>query len=242
MKNIIASLIIAGLGTSLVNAQIFTIDPSVKNDNPDYSALTFSPTLTSPEWESAPDIAGDDWLMEGYAYDIIFLGEDAGFDASDLYFLGDPGGAEATSLAAFTDISSPPLMKGDYVTVTVSDNGDLVDDSYLFDFMLDSDEPHSEDFGFTNMGEFNLFYWANDVGDSGDVAPNGLYNTENYPNGYLVFSFEDLGTPNSDEDFNDLFFAINLNGTQVPEPSTYGIIGALALLGLVISRRFRNKA
>jgi len=224
----------------VANAQIFTVDPTIKNDKSEYASITYTPSFTSPEWESAPTIAWDDVLEEGYTYDVIFLGEGAGFDASDLYFVGDAGTTDET-YTVFSDISSPPLVKGDYVTVSVGDNWDAVADTYLFDFMLDSDEPHSNNYGLSDFGNFYLFDWSKDVGDNPAAkAPNGVYNTENYGAKYLVFAFEDLGTWDSDEDFNDLVFAINLNGTQVPEPSTYGIIGALALLGLVVSRRFRK--
>jgi hypothetical protein len=65
---------------------------------------------------------------------------------------------------------------------------------------------------------------------------------------YLM-SFEDWRTDRgSDNDRNDFMVAIqflNVNGgadtTPVPEPSTYGLIGAAALLGLVAVRRFKAK-
>jgi hypothetical protein len=64
---------------------------------------------------------------------------------------------------------------------------------------------------------------------------------------YLV-GFEDWKLNNgSDKDFNDAMFAFQFfkpDGTPftpVPEPSTYGLIGAVALLGLVAARRFKSK-
>lgn len=51
----------------------------------------------------------------------------------------------------------------------------------------------------------------------------------------------------SDKDFNDFMFAVQFfdkNGrpdNPVPEPSTYGLIGAAALVGLVAARRFMGK-
>jgi len=64
---------------------------------------------------------------------------------------------------------------------------------------------------------------------------------------YLV-SFEDWRLDHgSDGDLNDFMFAVQFfktDGTPftpVPEPSTYGLLGAMALVGLVAHRRFKAK-
>jgi hypothetical protein len=63
---------------------------------------------------------------------------------------------------------------------------------------------------------------------------------------YLV-GFEDVRPHAADGDHNDFMFAVQFfdsNGrpfSPVPEPSTYGLIGAVALLGLVARRRFSKK-
>jgi hypothetical protein len=65
---------------------------------------------------------------------------------------------------------------------------------------------------------------------------------------YLV-AFEDWRQDRgSDRDFSDLIVGVqffNANGlpfAPVPEPSTYGLIGAAALLGLIARRRFKKSA
>lgn len=63
---------------------------------------------------------------------------------------------------------------------------------------------------------------------------------------FTVLAFEDIrsGGAGRDSDFNDFLFAFrsgyDIPQGGVPEPSTYGLLGAAALLGLVGYRRFRK--
>lgn len=65
---------------------------------------------------------------------------------------------------------------------------------------------------------------------------------------YYIFAIDDRGaTPGSDRDYDDGIFFVRINtgpvdipNVPVPEPSTYGMIGAGALLALVAYRRFKG--
>ena len=64
---------------------------------------------------------------------------------------------------------------------------------------------------------------------------------------FTIMAFEDIREhgANRDNDFNDFIFAIRATydkpyGDPVPEPSTYGLIGAVALLALGGYRRFKK--
>ncbi len=67
---------------------------------------------------------------------------------------------------------------------------------------------------------------------------------ELYKQSWTVMGFEDIQTKlNSHIDYNDIGFAFRADyfvNTAVPEPSTYGLIGAVALLGLAGYRRYRK--
>jgi hypothetical protein len=63
-----------------------------------------------------------------------------------------------------------------------------------------------------------------------------------------LLGIEDLAAQQGpDWDYNDIVLALQFfdkNGTPltpVPESSTYGLIGAAGLLGLVLVRRFKSK-
>jgi hypothetical protein len=196
-------------------------------------------------------------VSEGGSIRIIFLGESAGW-------LNDFGitytGLPADGVSVFNNIQaaggSPNITWGDYVDVTLG-GGDI----NSFDFWLnasdsyDSSKPYPTPYG--------GYYTARFPGNSAPVVGAGNARWTQEPlmvNTYsdilgkdvnvstYLLSFEDWRLDRgADADFNDFMVAIQLydkNGnpfTPVPEPSTYGLIGAVALVGLMLRRRFSKK-
>lgn len=228
---------------SSLSAQIFV--SGLNDSNSSYSNLTYSepPAVadinTDPNWVIATDLAGSIYLEEGRSYDIIFLGEDAGFNQTDLYFIAGDGTTNYSQNLIFENIDNSSLSYGSYVTVSFLDvNGDgVIGGSFLFDFLLDSDEDQNITVSGATEGEFHLFNASAD-NPYDDGKGNAYANlTEQEP--YLIFSFEDLD--DNDYDYNDLFFAIKLTPVAaIPEPSTYGILGALLLLVTIARRRIKR--
>lgn len=191
----------------------------------------------------------------------IFVGESAGW-RNNFGYAYDGNASGANSYTLFGDVQAyagkPP------VTVTSGEYADIIlspGQANKFDFWLDA-------VGNKPTGEFGGVYDAIHQSNSHpNIAPgnvlwatsalevptwvqslnNGAGGWENVAT-YLV-GFEDwrLDSNQVDKDYNDFVFAIQLfdqNGTPftpVPEPSTYGLIGAAALLGLVARRRFASK-
>lgn len=144
-----------------------------------------------------------------------------------------------------------------YTLWSTIDNGDpLIGEQFVFqffgadgtiiDFWLNSDDT-------TSGGTYSVFYPGTSVpSNSGlpdfDYSARGkVFNVNDSftqtDRTVLVIAIEDWRT--FDADFTDMFFAIEIPRIgepqfPVPEPSTYGLIGAMLLLGLVAVRRARR--
>ncbi len=186
----------------------------------------------------------------------IFVGESAGWKNNFGYsYDGNPSSVQSFSL--FNNIQAPGNPANGTYTDIVLNAGQ----ASTFDFWLDAvgNQPGGEFGGvYTPIHETNStpyiapgnVVWATsaiEVPTWVQSLNNGAGGTEDVAT-YLV-GFEDwrLDSNQVDKDYNDFVFAIQLfdqNGTPftpVPEPSTYGLIGAAALLGLVARRRFASK-
>jgi hypothetical protein len=194
---------------------------------------------------------------DGGSVRIIFLGESAGW-LNDFGYTYNGNPQDLTkSYSLWNDIQSlPPSNIAFGQTATISLNKGQ---AAGFDLWLNG----SNSFGTTNStpgapgGYYTTFdptrgqaggnvnvYWSQDFISvrsyvDGTLA-NDIWNAT-----YLV-GYEDI-RGGGDQDFNDFMVALQFfraDGTPftpVPEPSTYGLIGAVALVGLIARRRFSKK-
>lgn len=183
--------------------------------------------------------------------EFAFLGETAGWWDDIGYRLNgvDYLLADGVQAAGFT----PNREFGDYAEWTL-DAGDTLD------FFVTGSGIKSQD-GLITTGSTGGKYYVFDKSLNspatatmqsyfGNLAP--LTNTravdadtELSDQAFSVMGFEDIRlTANSDWDYNDLLFAVRGGVLEadapVPEPSTYGLIGAAALLALAGYRRFKK--
>lgn len=194
---------------------------------------------------------------EGGTIRAIFLGESAGW-LNDFGYTRSGNPAGAGSYSVFNDIQSVSpanIFFGQYIDIKFAIGG-----AANFDFWLNG----SNSFNTTNTafggGVYTAFNPSNSVpynapGNVSWTIKPILVNTYiNATIGYaevptFLVGFEDLNPSNGwfDNDQNDFMFAVQFlksDGTPftpVPEPSTYGLIGAVALLGLVAHRRLKAK-
>jgi len=227
-----------------------------------------TPNMHSPDnvdglsWQHAPnsavlaDLAAIN--VTGGTLQTIFVGESAGW-RNNFGYAYDGNAWGSNSFTLFKDVQAysgkPPVTihSGDYADIALS-----AGQASKFDFWLDGVGTPEHQYG----GVYDAIHQSNSSpyilpgnvlwASSAIQVPTwvaslngGLGGYENV-NTYLV-GFEDWNLKSADKDYNDFVFAIqifNKDGTPftpVPEASTYGIMGAAALLGLVARRRFASK-
>ena len=191
---------------------------------------------------------------EGGTIRAIFLGESAAW-LNDFGYAYDGLPAGTQSYSVWNDIQANQLVPNPEFGAHI--NLDLqVGEASAFDFWLSASNSKS---AVTQPpgspgGYYTAFHPANgNPGTNNALWTQDALNVRNWTPGgdqwaatYLV-GFEDWRLGSADKDYNDFMFAVQFfdkNGTpfsSVPEPSTYGLIGAAALLGLVARRRFSKK-
>lgn len=185
--------------------------------------------------------------------EVVFLGETAGWwndlgvritsgGGTTEYLLAD--GIQAAGAGANTTF-------GDFTTIALAPGESL-------DFYYNGTRSYAAGDGDNpNMGPGGRYYaFDTTLNSPATVAPSSYMGTlapltsvrGDAGDPFTVIGFEDIndGAGWNDRDFNDLIFGFRAAFAEpqgpVPEPSTYGLIGAGALLALVGYRRYRRKA
>lgn len=200
-------------------------------------------------FDYASNLVGSNQLVLGGVYDIIFIGEHAGWTGNDLdiLFYNDAAGTSPISGSAvenvFENIEAPDnTVVGSFRQLAVG--ADLAGKYY--DFVLDSASSSAD-----NGGRWSLFY-----PDNNNPTSDYDYAFAKTISSTTVFAFEDWNQNSSsgsnaypvkaapDFDRNDFVFGFNhTNANVIPEPSTYAIMIGSLCLGFVAwkRRRMRNR-
>lgn len=224
----------------------------------DLGDLYFDSDVTVPSsiqtWANGPvDLAAvlgsDPFLAEGGSVKAIFLGETAGWEND---FVVSNSSTPGTFTPLITDIENSlvapfgTVQSGFETTVSYGAGETL-------DFWLNSGGDVGDGGLFSGFTATNLFAGA-------DLSVHTRWSvrdvTTTYFNGSsvvtqdvktILIGYEDVRQGNAyyDGDFNDVVVAFQFLPSQmppVPEPSTYGLLGGAALVGLVALRRMKRKA
>jgi type II secretory pathway pseudopilin PulG len=242
-------------GVDTFNAPAFA--SNVAQYAADLGDLYFDSDVTVPSsiqtWTNGPvDLTSalgfNPWLPEGGSVKVIFLGETAGWQNDFVYTSSSAPGTINTLITDIENSLVAPfgnVQSGHETVVSYSAGSSL-------DFWLNSGGAIGEGGLFSAFSATNLFAGS----DTSVHTRWSLRNvTTTYFNGTSVVTgeiptvligFEDVrqGLSYYDADFNDFVVGFQFLPTQmppVPEPSTYGLIGAAALMGIAAWRRKQRK-
>jgi hypothetical protein len=178
----------------------------------------------------------------GGVVNVMFLGESAGWK-NDLGYVVNPATSDLTSPAVY----NPLVVNLDSVLSGTPAVGTLVNNtsatvSYAAGQSLDFFLNGAGD-AWAKGGTWFAFGTPNQFAGTDHTIHTKYEYREIQGINTLIVAFEDTragGT--TDADFSDVIIAFQGTTPPVPEPSTYGLIGAVALVGLVGLRRLKRKA
>lgn len=246
---------------SILSAQFINLPAGTEISSPGYQPFVdsigydpftgFDPSDTAGWTEPVSFVPWVDYHPTGLM-NIFFIGKDASWNNSLGVSLdiGDrlTGDGRFDPNMTFTGddfhlFNAGTSTLGNYVQVNL---GDM---DATFDFWLSTG---STNHGWANAGGIwsptNSDYNNPDTGGRFQARQNVVFSNGNP---YHIIGIEDMNLsvldPASDGDFDDFVFGIQFLGPDgtpfnpVPEPSTYGMFGILALLGVISLRRFKKK-
>jgi hypothetical protein len=192
---------------------------------------------------------------DGGSVRVIFLGESAGWLNDFGYTYSGLPQDLANSYSLWNDIQSVPpgnIAFGDSATISLNKG-----EASTFDFWLNGARSFTSTNGTVGApgGYYTTFDQSNGQSSVNVYFTQDFLSVRSYVDGTLandiwnatfLVGYEDVRY-GGDQDYNDFMVALQFfraDGTPftpVPEPSTYGLIGAVALVGLIARRRFSKK-
>ena len=228
--------------------------PNAAQFHADLGDIYFNSSVDVPSviqtWNPGPvnfttALGGNPFDPAGGTVNVTYIGKTAGWDNTLLY-------ANSSAPTAYV-----PLVTKIGAATTDLHSGYQTEVSYAagtsLEFWLNSGGASNQGGLFSAFGSANLFAGSDTTShvrwSTRDVTTTyfdgSAWVTTEVPT--LLIGFEDTrkGVSFYDGDFNDLVLAFQFLPSQsvpVPEPATYGLIGAVGLLGLVSLRRFKRQA